>query len=93
MNEFVSIVQDVAKLVTGGSDLARAEARRIDGERARRAAERLQGSALHSAAISAFASTERPVERLMRLWSTTARVVRLGALVRNSFIRCIRAMP
>jgi hypothetical protein len=29
----------------------------------------------------------------MRLWSTTARVVRLGALVCNSFIRCIRAMP
>ena len=60
MNEVVSIMQDVAKLVTGGSDLARAEARRIDDERARRAAERIRGSALHSAAIIAFGSTEPP---------------------------------
>ena len=93
MNEFVSIMQDVAKLVTGGLDLARAEARSIDDERARRAAERMQGSALHSAAIIAFARTEPPVERLMRLRSTTARVVGLGALIRNSFIRCIRVVP
>ena len=43
MNEFISIMQDVAKLATGGSDLARAEARRIDRERERRAAESRPG--------------------------------------------------
>jgi hypothetical protein len=92
MNGFISIMQDVAKLVTGGSDLARAEARHIDDERAHTAAERIRGSALHSPAIIVFASTEPPVDRLMRLRLTTARVVRLGALVRNSSIRCIRAV-
>ena len=33
MHEHVRIIQDVARLVAGGSDLARAEARRIDRER------------------------------------------------------------
>ena len=47
MNEFICIMQDVTKLVTGGSDLARTEARRIDAERERRAEEMAHGPALH----------------------------------------------
>ena len=80
MNEFISIMQDVAKLATGGSDLARAEARRIDRERERRAAEAAQGPALHPAAIIAVGSTERrPTERLMGLQSAFARAILLVA--------------
>ena len=77
MNELFSIMQDVAKLTTGGSDLARAEARRIDRERERRAAEAAQGPALHPAAIIAVGSTVRPVERLMGLQSACSRAVSL----------------
>lgn len=81
MNEFISIMQDVAKLATGGSDLARAEARRIDRERERRAAEAAQEAALHPVAIIAVGSTERrPTERLMGLQSAFAKAVMfLGA--------------
>jgi hypothetical protein len=81
MNEFISIMQDVAKLATGGSDLARAEARRIDRERERRAAEAAQGPALHPAAIIAVGSTVRPFERLMGLQWAFSRTVALMAAV------------
>src|SRR5262249_55349998 len=93
MNEFVSIIQDVAKLVTGGSDLARPETRHIHDQRPRSAAERMQGYGSHSAAIVDFAGAEPPVERLVPLRSTMARVIGLGALVRDSFIRRIRVVP
>ena len=81
MNELFSIMQDVAKLTTGGSDLARAETRRIDRERERRAAEAAQGPALHPAAIIAVGSTVRPVERLMGLQTAFGRTVALMAAV------------
>jgi hypothetical protein len=75
MNELISIMQDVAKLVTGGSDLARAEASRIDAERERRAEEMAHGPALHPTAILAVGDTEPPVERLMGLQSAFAKAV------------------
>jgi hypothetical protein len=77
MNEIVGILQDVAKLVTGGSDEARAECRRMDAERERRATERAQGPALHPAAIIAVGNTEQPQERLMGLQSAFAKAVQL----------------
>ena len=77
MNEILDIMLDVSKLVTGGSDEARAESRRIEAERERRAAERAQGSALHPAAIIAVGNTEQPQERLMGLQSAFARTVQL----------------
>jgi hypothetical protein len=79
MNEFISIMQDVAKLATGGSDIARAEARRIDAARERRAAEAAQDAALRPLAIIAVRKTNRPVERFMRLQSTFARAILLVA--------------
>jgi hypothetical protein len=82
MNELISIMQDVAKLATGGSDLARAEARRIDAERERRAAERAQGPALHPVTIVALgAGGERPYAHLMKLQSAFAKGVLLLATI------------
>ena len=81
MNELISIMQDVAKLATGGSDLARAEARRIDSERERRAAVNAQGPAWHPVEIVALGGTARPTERLMGLQSAFARAAFLVAMV------------
>jgi hypothetical protein len=77
MNGILDIMLDVSKLVTGGSDEARADSRRIEAERERRAVERAQGPALHSAAIIAVGNTEQPQERLMGLQSAVARAVQL----------------
>ncbi len=76
MHKFLSIMQDVASVATGGSEAERAEARRIRAERECRAAERAQGTAPHPAAIVAVGSTEPPVERLIGLQSTAAKAVR-----------------
>ena len=81
MNELFSIMQDVAKLTTGGSDIARAEARRIDRERERRAAVGSHGLALHPAAIIAVGNTVRPVERLLGFQCAFSRTVALIAAV------------
>ena len=78
MNELISIMQDVAKLVTGGSDLARTEARRVNAERERRADEMAHGPALHPSAIVAVGDTEPPVERLMGLQSAFAKAVQVA---------------
>lgn len=77
MNEFFCIMQDVAKLATGGSDIARAEARRIEAERERRAAERAPAPALHPAAIIAVGGGGRPYAHLMKLQAAFAKGVLL----------------
>ena len=81
MNEFISIRQDVAKLVTGGSDEARAESRRIEAERERRAEGMAHSPALHPTAILAVGDTEPPVERLMGLQSAFAKAVQFAVAV------------
>ena len=78
MNEFICIMQDVTTLVTGGSDLARTEARRIDAERERRAEEMAHGPALHPTAILTVGDTEPPVKRLMGLQSAFAKAVQFA---------------
>ncbi len=60
---------------------ARTEARRIDRERERRAAESAQGPALHPVAIIAIRSTVRPVDRLMGLHWAFSRTVSLMTAV------------
>jgi hypothetical protein len=90
MDEFISIMMDVARLVTGGSDLARTEARRIDAERERRAEEMAHGPALHPTAILAVGNTEPPVERLRGLQSAFAKVVQFAVAVGQARPRLTR---
>jgi hypothetical protein len=67
MREHVRIIQDVAKLVTSGSDLARAEARRIDSE-----CERGTTPCSQSVRDQAMQSVRRismlPGRRLLEVW-------------------------
>ena len=93
MNELGSIMQDVAELATGGSDLARAEARRIEKERERRAKEVAHGPALHPAAILAVGNTEPPVERLMGLQSAFAKAVQFAVAAGRVRLHVLRIGP
>jgi hypothetical protein len=83
MNERICIMQDVAKLATGGSDLARAESCRLDAERVRRATE--QALDLHPAAIIATGAAAAPAERLIALQAVAGKLV--GALARVGQLR------
>jgi hypothetical protein len=67
MQEHVRIIQDVAKLVTSGSDLARAEARRIGAER-----EPSTKACSHSVQDQPMPSVRRipmwPGRRILEVW-------------------------
>ena len=73
MNEHITIFQDVAKLATGGSDIARQEIRRQAAERERRANER--ALELHPVAIITTGPGAEPSERLIGLQAATGKFV------------------
>jgi hypothetical protein len=93
MDDTIAAMMDVARLITHGSDVARAEARRLATKRRCRVDETCQAAdyaGLIPISVVAVGSAEQPVERLVTLQSATAKAVHLLTIAAQLPLRFLR---